>query len=91
MVLAQKWLFLQLFVLGKIGRKNVFYDTEQKIVFLGEKKKKIKIRKSDVFPKGLAHGIGPKLAIFPTFFLWRYGPGKCLLRYSRKKKCLSRL
>ena len=25
----------QLFALGKIGRKNVFYDTEQKIAFLG--------------------------------------------------------
>ena len=30
MVLAQKWLFFQLFFLGKIGQKNVFYDTEQK-------------------------------------------------------------
>ena len=26
-------------------------------------------RKIDMFPKGLTHGFGPKLAIFPTFFL----------------------
>ena len=23
----------------------------------------------DIFPKGLTHGFGPKVAIFPTFFL----------------------
>ena len=23
----------------------------------------------DIFPKGLTHGFGPKMAIFPTFFL----------------------
>ena len=32
MVLALKWPFFQLFFLGKIGQKNVFYDTEQKMV-----------------------------------------------------------
>ena len=25
-------------------------------------------RKIDTFPKGLTHGFGPKMAIFPTFF-----------------------
>ena len=32
------------------------------------------------------------MAIFPTFFLRQYRPGKCLLRYSKKKKgkCPSR-
>ena len=28
-----------------------------------------KIRKINIFPKGLTHGFGPKMAIFPTFFL----------------------
>ena len=40
-----------------LGRKNAF---------LGYKKKKFK--KSKNWPKGLAHGFGPKMAIFQTFF-----------------------
>ena len=28
-----------------------------------------KSRKIDIFPKGLTHGFGPNMAIFPTFFL----------------------
>ena len=28
-----------------------------------------KSRKIDIFPKRLTHGFGPKMAIFPTFFL----------------------
>ena len=28
-----------------------------------------KRRKIEIFPKGLTHGFGPKMAIFPTFFL----------------------
>ena len=27
----------------------------------------------DIFPKGLIHGIGPKMAIFPSFFLGNIG------------------
>ena len=27
----------------------------------------------DIFPKGLTHGLGPKIAIFPTFFLGNIG------------------
>ena len=32
-----------------------------------------KSRKIDIFQKGLTHGFGPKLAIFPTFFLGNIG------------------
>ena len=35
--------------------------------------------KIDIFPKGLTHGFGPKMAIFPTFFFRQYRLGKCLL------------
>ena len=74
MVLLQKWPFFQLFFKGNIGRENVFYDIlEQKNVFLGYKKNKFKSRKIDIFPKGLTHGFGPKMAIFPTFFLGNIG------------------
>ena len=50
---------------GNIGRENVFYDIlERKNAFLEYKKS----RKIDLFLKGLTHGFGPKLAIFPTLF-----------------------
>ena len=32
------------------------------------KTKRLKGRKVDIFSKGLTHGFGPKMAIFPTFF-----------------------
>ena len=93
MVLVQKWPFFQLFFLGNIGQENVFYDIlERKNAFVGYKNKKFKkIEKVTFFQKGLTHGFGPKMAIFPDFFLTQYTLGKCLLRYSRTKKRLSRL
>ena len=54
-------------------------------------KRSSKIPNIDIFRKGLTHGFGPKIAIFPTFFFRQYRPGKRLLRYSRAKKRLSRL
>ena len=63
----------------------------KKTPFQAIKTRSSKSRKIDIFPKGLTHGFGPKMAIFPTFFLRQYRPGKCLLRYSRTKKRLSRL
>ena len=32
-----------------------------------------KSRKIEIFPKGLTHGFGPKMAIFPSFFLGNIG------------------
>ena len=75
MLLGQKWPFFQIFILANIGKKNVFHD------ILEQKK----------LPKGLTHGFGPKMAIFQTFILRKYRPGKCLLPYSRTKKRLSKL
>ena len=44
------------------------YDIlERKNAFLGYKNKKFKKSKIDIFPKGLTHGFGPKMAIFATF------------------------
>ena len=80
MVLVQKWQFLQLFFLGNIEKENVFYDIlKRQNAFLGYKNKKFRSGKIDIFPKGLTHGFGPKMAIFPTFFFRQYRPGKCLL------------
>ena len=70
MVLVQKWPSFQLFFLGgNIVQENVFYDIlEWKNVFLEYKKRSTESQKIDIFPKGLTHGFGPKMAIFPSFF-----------------------
>ena len=66
---------------------TIFWN--EKTLFYAFKTKSSKSRKIDIFPKGLTHGFGPKMAIFPTFFFRQYRPGKCLLRYSRTKRRLS--
>ena len=74
MDLVQKWQFIELFFLGNIGQENVFYDIlKRKNGFLGYKKKSSHSRKIDIFPNGLPHGFGPKMAIFLTFFLANKG------------------
>ena len=75
MVFVQKWSFFQFFFLGNIGQENVFYDIlERKNAFLGHKNKKLKRQEIDIFPKGLTHGFGPKMSLFPTsFFLGNIG------------------
>ena len=55
--------------------------------FQAVKTTSLKSREIDIFPKGFC----PKMAIFPAFFFRQYRPGKCLLRYSRTKKRLTRL
>ena len=37
--------------------------------FQAIKRKSLESRKIDIFPKGLTHCFGPKMAIFPIFFL----------------------
>ena len=65
MVLVQKWPFFQVFFLGNIGQKNVFYHIlEWKKAFLGYKTRSSKSGKIDIFTKWLTHGFGPKMAIF---------------------------
>ena len=59
----------QSFFLGNIGEENVFYDiVERKNAFLSCKNKKFEKSKNGHFSKGVNHGFGPKMAIFPTFF-----------------------
>ena len=54
---------------GKIVQEIVFYDILQRNNgFLGYKNKKLKKSKISIFPKGLTHGFGPKMAIFVTSF-----------------------
>ena len=80
--------FSNFFCLGNTGQENVFYDIlQRKNAFVAYKNKKfIKSKNWHLF-----HDFGPKMAIFPTFFLMQYRPAKCLLRYTKAKKRLSRL
>ena len=39
-----------------------------------------------IFPKGLIHGFGQKMAIFPTFMFGQYNTGKCLYDILKQKK-----
>ena len=50
---------------------TIFYN--EKTPFQAIKTKSSKSQKIDVFRKGLTHGFGPKIAIFPTFFLGNIG------------------
>ena len=89
MVLVQKWPFFQtFFFLGNIGQENVFYDIlQRKNSFLGFKKKKIKKSKNWHFSKGVNLSFwSQRWAFFKTLFFRQYRQGKCLSRYSRKKK-----
>ena len=84
--------FLKLFFLINVRLENVFYDIlERKNAFLGYKNKKFEKWKNLHFFKEVTHGFGLKMSIFKTLFIRQYRPGKCLLRYSRLKKRLSRV
>ena len=74
MVLVQKGPFFELFFLGNIDKENVFSDIlERKNAFLRYKKRNLKSRKIEIFLKGLTHGFGQKITIFPIFFLGNIG------------------
>ena len=45
---------------------TIFYN--EKTLFKAIKSKRSKSQKIDIFPNGLTHRFGPKMAIFPTFF-----------------------
>ena len=81
------------FFLGNKGQENICHRIlERKNAFLGYKKKRSKSRKIDIFPKVVTYAFGPRMEIFPSFFLFRqYRPGKCVPPHSRTKKRLFRL
>ena len=67
--LVQNWPFFHRLFLANIGQENVFHDIlERKNAFLGYKTASSKSGKIAIFSKGLTHGFGPKLSIFPPFF-----------------------
>ena len=92
MVLVKKSkIFWNLFF-SKIGLQIVLsYGLKRKKPFLTIEVKINESPKNGYFPKRLTHAFGPRMAIFPTFFFRQYRPGKCVLRYFKTKKRLSRL
>ena len=50
------------------GKCLLWYFRTKKRPFEALKTRCSKSRKIDIFSKGLTHGFGPKMAIFPTFF-----------------------
>ena len=55
----------------------MFYDIlEGRNGFLDYKNKKLKKSKNWSFQKGLVHGFGQKLVIFPDFYFRENRPGK---------------
>ena len=57
----------------------------EKAPFKAIKTRRSKSRKIDIFPKGLTHGFGPKMAIFPTFFLVNTGKENVLYDILERK------
>ena len=65
------------------GKTSFTIFQNEKMPFQTIKTRSSKSRNIDIIPKGLTHGFGPKMAIFPPFFCFRqYRPGKYRLRYS---------
>ena len=68
MVFVPKWPFFQLFILGNVGRYNVFYDIlEQKTPFQTIKTTGSKTRKIDIFPTFIFQEINARKISFTIF------------------------
>ena len=66
---APKWPFFQLFFFQAIQARKMLFTIIQseKTPFYAIKTRSSKSRKIGIFPKGLIHGFGPKMTIFPSF------------------------
>ena len=68
MVVVQKWQFFQFFFQEIKSRKMCFTKFQKEETPLQTvKKRTLKSRKINIFPKELTYGFGPKMAIFPSF------------------------
>ena len=64
------------------GKCLLPYSRKKKTPLYAIKTRSSKSRKIGIFPKGLTHGFGPKMANFPTFFFKQFRKGKYLAPYS---------
>ena len=83
--------FLLLFHVKKAGKMRFTIFQKEKTCFYAIKTRSSKSRKIRIFSQGLVHNFRLKLSIFPSFCFRQKRPGKCVSRYSRKKKRLSTL
>ena len=83
---------ISLFFKQYIGQQSVFYNIlRQKKKISRQLKKQVKNSKNWGFSKGVHKWFWSKNGHFLNFFFRQYGLQKCVLRYSRTKKRLSRL
>ena len=90
---SKNWQFSNFFFCYSIQPRKMSFMIFQneKTPFYAIKTRSSKSPTIDSFPKRLTHGFGPKMAIFLLCLSRHYTPAKCLSRYSRTKKRLSRL
>ena len=92
MVLVKNWQFSISFLRqNKPGKCVSRYSRKKKHLSRLWKQELNKVKKTGIFPTRLVYGFGKKLSIFPCFYFRQNRLGKCVSRYSRKKKRLSRL
>ena len=81
---TKRW---DVFIFGKIeNRKSLAILQKEKTPFSTIKTRSKKKSKNWPFPKGLVHGFGQKMGLFPPFLFQRNRAQKSLCRYSGKKK-----
>ena len=85
---VQKWPFFHLLFLQAIQAWKMSFTIfqNQKKPFQPIKRRSSNSRKIDIFPKGLTHGFGPKLAIFPTVLLGNIGQQNVFYDILERKK-----
>ena len=93
MVLVQKWLFFQLFILGNIGEEIVLYDIlERKNVFLSYKNNNFNKSKNGHFSKGVNPWFWSKNGHITNFeFLGNIGQENVFYDILERQKRLSQL
>ena len=82
-------IFLFLSIIGSKLRLTIFQN--EKTPFQATKTRSSKSRRIEIFPKGLTHGFGPKLAIFLSFFQALQVRKMCFTIFQNAKKRLSTL
>ena len=92
MVLDEKWLFFHTFFRQNRPEKYLLpYSRTTKTPFYAIKTRSSKSPKIDIFSKEVNPCFWSKNGHFSNFFFRHYSAEKCLLRYSRTEKRLSRL
>ena len=62
-----------------------YFRTKIRLSKVKKRKRGSKSQKIDIFPKGLTHGFGQKMAIFPTFFFGTIGHENVLFDILKRK------